>query len=467
MTSATKTSQRTSIEQLVSDLRASFHAGLTRSIEWRRDQLLSLKRLVKDNAELIADALHHDLGKPQTESYLTEIGFLVSEIDNTLKQIRVWTRPRRVSVPLAVQPASAIVQPEPLGVVLIIAPWNYPLLLTLSPLVGALAAGNAAVLKPSELAPRTSEVLGALVPVYLDQRAVTVVQGGVEETTELLEQRFDHIFYTGSSRVGRIVMTAAAKHLTPVTLELGGKSPAYVDGSASLRAVAKRLAWGKFINTGQTCVAPDYVLGTKPVLEVLAAHLADTIREFYGSAIEKNPDYGRIVNTAQFDRLVSYLGDGTIYSGGEHNRDERYLAPTILVDVPRDAAIMRDEIFGPILPLIAVDDLDDAIAFVNSGEKPLAAYVFSDDKRTRERWQTETSSGSLSFNAPILQLSVHGLPFGGVGTSGMGSYHGEQSFLTFSHEKAVLSKPLNPETLASTVMPPYTAMKDRIIQSLL
>jgi aldehyde dehydrogenase (NAD+) len=423
--------------------------------------------MLADNADIIADALHDDLGKPATESYLTEIGFLSGEIRNTLKHLSSWTKPKRVNIPIVLQPGSAKVVPEPLGLVLIIAPWNYPFLLTLSPLVGAIAAGNVAVLKPSELAPKTSAVLAALVPVYLDARAVTVVEGGVAETTALLEQRFDHIFYTGSGPVGRIVMTAAAKHLTPVTLELGGKSPAYVDESSNLRQVAKRIAWGKFVNTGQTCVAPDYVLGTQDVLDELAIYLADAIRDMYGSAIEANPDYGRIVNDGHFKRLVSYLDDGDVVIGGEHNAKIRYLAPTVINRVARTAPIMQGEIFGPILPLVAASDLSDAIAFVNELDKPLALYVFSEQSAVIQRWQNETSSGALGVNAPIIHLSAHDLPFGGVGPSGMGSYHGEQSFLTFSHLKSVMSKPLSPDTLAATVMPPYTQAKTKLIRKLL
>lgn len=450
----------------VDALRESFNSGLTRSLAWRRDQLLSLKRMLIDNQELLEDALLQDLGKPGIESHVTEIGFLLGEVNHTLKHLKAWSKTRSVAAPLAVQPASASIQPEPLGVVLIIAPWNYPLLLTLSPLVGAIAAGNAAVLKPSELAPRTSEVLAALVPTYLDQRAVTVVTGAVPETTALLEQRFDHIFYTGNGTVGRIVMTAAAKHLTPVTLELGGKSPAWVDASANLKQVAKRLAWSKFVNTGQTCVAPDYVIGTRETLELLTPYLVDAVRDLYGTAVERNSDYGRIIDERHFDRLVSYLADGDVVFGGENNRQEKYIAPTILRSVKPDSAVMRDEIFGPILPLIEAADLDDAIARVNSGEKPLAVYVFTADATTQRRWQRETSSGALGINVALVHLSVAELPFGGVGASGMGNYHGERSFATFSHMKAVLSKPLTPDTLAATVMPPYTSTKSRLLRKL-
>lgn len=451
----------------VAELREHFGSGLTRQVPWRRDQLESLRRMLRDNRELFEQALFDDLGKSEVESGITEIGFLLSEIKHTLKHLDAWVKPQRVSTPIALQPASARIVPEPLGVALIIAPWNYPLLLTLSPLVGALAAGNAAVLKPSELASATSTLLEQLVPVYLDPRAVRVVTGGVAETTELLEQRFDHIFYTGNGRVGRIVMTAAAKHLTPVTLELGGKSPLWIDETVNIRAAAKRIAWAKFVNTGQTCVAPDYVLGRPETLDALTEALADAIDDLYGFAIEKNPDYGRIINDAHFARLTGYLSDANVVLGGEFDKKTRFIAPTVIRNPSLDAPVMTEEIFGPILPLVEVDSLDDAIALVRERDKPLALYAFTDDAETRARWQAETSSGGLAFNAAVLQLSALDLPFGGVGESGVGAYHGKRSFDIFSHQKAVLSKPLSPDTLSATVMPPYSETKRKIVQTML
>ena len=448
------------IPDIVAGLRHSFAAGVTRPESWRREQLRRLRSALVERSDEFEAALRSDLGKSGTESQLTEIGFVIAEIDHALRYLRQWMRARRVRVPLAVQPAAARVVAEPLGVVLVIAPWNYPLMLALSPVVGALAAGNAVVIKPSELAPATSALIGRLVPEVLDRRAVAVIEGGVPETTALLAERFDHLFYTGNGRVGRIIAHAAADHLTPVTLELGGKSPVYIDTTTSLADAARRIAWGKFMNAGQTCVAPDYVLGTPTVLAALQRHLVDAIHELYGSAVHANPDYGRIVNDAQFARLVGYLGDGRVVAGGEHEASTRYLAPTVLAEVDRGAPVMRDEIFGPILPLVSVTSLDDAIAFVNTGDKPLAAYVFSGDAAVRRRWERETSSGALGFDVPALHLVVPDLPFGGVGQSGTGAYHGERSFRLFSHEKAVLAKPLAPDTLASTIMPPYTAGKD-------
>ncbi len=455
------------ITTIVTGLRHGFDRGLTRPEAWRHGQLQQLRRMLVEREADFEQALREDLGKSPLESQLTEIGFLVGEIDHALGQLRKWMRPRRVAAPLVVQPATAKVVPEPLGVALIIAPWNYPLMLALSPLVGAISAGNAAVVKPSEFAPRTSAALALLVPEYLDRRAIAVIEGGVPETTELLEQRFDHIFYTGNGRVGRIVARAAAEHLTPVTLELGGKSPVYVDGTVPLSEAARRIAWGKFMNAGQTCVAPDYVLGSREVLARLAPKLLEAIQELYGTGVRRNPDYGRIVNDAQFSRLVSYLGDGEIVTGGGYDAEERFIEPTVLAGVSRDAAVMRDEIFGPILPLVEVADLDDALGFVTGRDKPLAAYVFSEDGSVRRRWERETSSGALAFGAPVLHLTVPELPFGGVGESGQGAYHGERSFEVFSHQKAVLSKPLQPDTLGPTIMPPFTAAKEKIVRGLL
>ena len=453
------------IPGIVAGLRYAFDGGATRPAPWRREQLARLRALLVDRSPDFERALHDDLGKSGTEAQLTEIGFLVSEIDHALADLGKWMRPRRAAVPLAVQPATAKVVREPLGVVLVIAPWNYPLMLALSPVIGAIAAGNAVVVKPSELAPATSGLLARLLPDALDGRAIAVVEGGPDETAALLAERFDHIFYTGNGRVGRIIARAAAEHLTPVTLELGGKSPAYVDGTVPLAETAKRLAWGKYMNAGQTCVAPDYVLGTAEVLERLAPVLGDAIHELYGNASRENPDYGRIVNDAHFARLVSYLPDGEIVVGGGHDASTRFIEPTVLAGVARDSRVMRDEIFGPILPLVEVDDLDDALRFVNSRDKPLAAYVFSDDAAVRRRWEHETSSGALNFGAPVLHLIAPELPFGGIGESGMGAYHGERSFEAFSHEKPVLAKPLRPDTLAATIMPPFTPAKDGLVRN--
>lgn len=454
------------IPQTVASLRATFDSGRTKPLSWRLAQLAGLRRMLTERAAEFEDALLEDLAKNPTESQIAELGFVVGEIDHMRRNLRKWLRPRRVAVPGALLPAKAQVVLEPVGVVLVIAPWNYPVQLLLAPVVGALAAGNAVVLKPSELAPATSAAMARLVPQYLDPAAVAVVEGGVEETTALLAQRWDHIFFTGNGRVGRIVAAAAAEHLTPVTLELGGKSPVYVDDSADLAAAARRIAWGKFMNAGQTCVAPDYILATKAVSERLAAELGNAVRALYGDDPSDSPDYGRIVNDRQFERLAGLLGSGTTAVGGRSEAASRYLAPTVLVDVPRDSAVMGEEIFGPVLPIVAVDGLDDAIAFIRSGDKPLALYVFSERRDVRRRILTETSSGAVGFGVPAAHLAVGGLPFGGVGESGSGAYHGRRSLETFSHEKAVLTKALAPDTL-QLIYPPYTEAKDRFARGLL
>ncbi|MDX3457109.1 aldehyde dehydrogenase family protein [Streptomyces sp. ME02-8801-2C] len=452
--------------ETVTRLRATFQTGHTKPLAWRKQQLRALRTLLTEHQEVFEQALHTDLGKSATESYVMEIGFLVAEIDHTLRHLDRWLRPSRVSVPLSLMPARASTVREPLGTVLIIAPWNYPLNLALAPLIGALAAGNCVVLKPSEVAPATSAVLAHWLPRVLDPQAVAVVEGGVPETTALLDQRFDHIFYTGNGTVGRIVMAAAARHLTPVTLELGGKSPALVEPGADLATAARRIAWGKFMNAGQTCVAPDYVLAIGEAGTEMEAHLTDAIREMYGPDPARSNDYGRIINERHFDRVAGLLKDGRTVVGGDHDRDARYIAPTVLADVDPDSAVMREEIFGPILPIVRVPDLDAAIAFITGRDKPLALYAFTASKSSKRRLIAETSSGGLAFGVPTAQLAVPGLPFGGVGESGMGRYHGSHSLDTFSHTKSVLDKPLQPDTLRVTY-PPYTRRKDRVLRRIM
>ncbi|MEU1444005.1 aldehyde dehydrogenase family protein [Streptomyces mirabilis] len=449
--------------ETVTRLRATFNTGRTKPLAWRKQQLQALRRVLTEQGDVFEQALQADLGKSATESHFMEIGFLVKEIDHTLRHLDKWLRPSRVSVPLSLVPARAWTVREPLGTVLIISPWNYPVNLALAPLIGALAAGNCVILKPSEVAPATSAVLAHWLPQVLDPQAVAVIEGGVPETTALLEQRFDHIFYTGNGTVGRIVMAAAARHLTPVTLELGGKSPAVVEPGTDLATAARRIVFGKFMNAGQTCVAPDYVLAIGQAGADIEAHLTDAIREMYGTHPARSDDYGHIINERHFDRLSGLLNDGRTVVGGDHDRDALYIAPTVLADVDPDSAVMGQEIFGPILPIVRVPDLDAAIAFITGRDKPLALYAFTASKRSKRRLVAETSSGGLAFGVPTVQLSVHGLPFGGVGESGMGRYHGAHSLDTFSHTKSVLDKPLKPDTLRVTY-PPYTRRKDRILR---
>lgn len=454
------------IPPLVARLRHSFDEGVTRPLAWRREQLRALRRLLVEHAPEFDLALNEDLGKPPAEARLAETGFLVSEIDHTLRHLKRWLAPRRAAVPFILRPASAHTVLEPLGVILVIAPWNYPLQLALAPVIGALAAGNAVLIKPSELARSTSLLLARLLPQYLDNRAVAVVEGGAEEATILLDQRFDHIFYTGNSRVGRVVMAAAARNLTPVTLELGGKSPVWVDASADIDTAARRIAWAKFMNCGQTCVAPDYVLATPTVADRLAPALAHAIVELYGADPWSSHDYGRIVSTRHFQRLATLLDEGRVVAGGQTDPAQRYIAPTVLDYVAPDAFVMRDEIFGPILPIVRVAGLDAALAHIRKGDKPLALYAFTNDSDARHRIESETSSGALCFNAALVHLGAPDLPFGGVGESGMGAYHGRHSVETFSHRKSVFSKPLWPDTLR-LVMPPYGKAAETVIRWLM
>ena len=449
----------------VQRMRDGFDSGRTRPLAWRRAQLRALRRLLVDNRDDLREALYTDLRKSATESDLTEIGILVREIDHTLRHLGRWLRPRRVPVPLVLLPSSARIVREPLGVVTVIAPWNYPVQLLLAPLIGALAAGNTVVLKPSELAVATSTLLARLVPAYLDREAVSVVEGGIPETTELLAQRVDHIFYTGNGAVARIVLQAAALHLTPVTLELGGKSPVWVDASADLASAARRIAWGRFVNAGQTCVAPDYVLTTPAVAARLEPLLVDAITDLYGADPKSSPDYGRIVNERQFGRLAAMLGQGRLVAGGATDAAELYIAPTVLADVDPASAVLTEEIFGPILPIVTVSGLDEGIRFIGAREKPLALYAFTRSRTAERAILARTSSGAVGLGAPMSHLMVPGLPFGGVGASGMGSYHGEGSVALFSHDRAALRTPAHPDVLG-LVAAPYARRRTQLVRRL-
>jgi len=446
-------------------LRKTFASGRTRDIAWRRGQLEALRRLCVEGEPRIVAALEADFAKPAFETKVTETHALVWEIDHALAQLARWMRGRRASVPWALWPGAARLVPEPLGVALIIAPWNYPVQLLLSPLIGALAAGNCAVLKPSELTPRTADTLAELVPRYLDNDAIAVVTGGAEASTALLAERFDHIFFTGGARVGRVVMEAAAKHLTPVALELGGKSPCVIAADTDLTIAAERIVWGKFINAGQTCVAPDYVLVERARHDALLDALAATIARFFGPDPKTSPDLARIVTEKHAERLAGYLDGGRIVTGGTVDTASRYVAPTVLADVRIDAPVMREEIFGPILPVLAVDSIEEAIAFINAREKPLALYLFTGDATVRESVIGATSSGGVVVNDVVVHLGVPGLGFGGVGASGFGRYHGQAGFECFSNLKGVLSRTLWREPPLRT--PPYTDEKLRWIDRLM
>lgn len=449
----------------VANARAAYEQGRTKPIEWRTATLHRMRDLLVEREERLLTALANDFGKPRAEAWLTEIGFTLSDIEHTLANLVLWMKPEKVSTPVAFKPGTSYVVSEPLGVTCVIAPWNYPVQLLLVPMVAAIAAGNAVVSKPSELAPHTAAELVALIDDMGDP-AVTVVQGGVAETTELLAQRFDHILYTGNSRVARIVMRAAAENLTPVTLELGGKSPAFVSRHANVDVAARRIAWGKFVNAGQTCIAPDYVLVEKPVHDQLVAAMGEHVRSFYGDDPKASPDYTRIVNAPHFHRLEKLLHDGTVAFGGDTDADTRYIAPTVLTGVSKDDPVMAEEIFGPILPVIAVDSLDEAIAFVNStasqGDKPLALYSFSESDDENDKVLASVTSGGACVNGTLMHISNPHLPFGGVGESGMGAYHGKFGFDTFSHHRAVHSRSTRLDP--ALMYPPYTAKKEKVLR---
>jgi aldehyde dehydrogenase (NAD+) len=451
-----------SYTDLVGRLRAAFNRGHTRPLAWRRTQLEALLSMLTENESAFVAALREDLGRPAMEAFGADIGATRVEVKYTLKHFESWAKPRKASMPITVQPAKGRIIPEPLGVTLVIAPWNYPIQLLLAPMAAALAAGNCVVAKPSELAPACSAVLARLLPKYLDDEAVVVVEGAVAETTALLEERFDHILFTGSTNVGRIVMTAAAKHLTPVTLELGGKSPTIVAADADLEVAARRIMWGKFLNAGQTCIAPDYVLVEASVRDELVDKMVSTLRDFYGDDPKRTGDFGRIVNQSHWHRLKGLLdtSGGTLVTGGVLDPDDRYIAPTVLVDPDPEAPIMHEEIFGPLLPVLAVESVDDAVRFINDRPKPLALYVFAGSSDTSDDVIERTSSGGACVNHCVLHILPSDLPFGGVGPSGMGAYHGRRGFDTFSHLKSVLYKPQKPDV--KLLYPPYTAWKDKL-----
>jgi aldehyde dehydrogenase (NAD+) len=427
---------------IVSRLRSTFRAGRTKPVAWRTGQLGALRSLLVEQGKDLAAALYADLGKSEEESFLTEIDYVIEEVDIALRNLDEWLVPQAVPVPAQLPGATAQTVLEPLGVVLVLGPWNFPVHALLVPVVGALAAGNCVVVKPSDVAPATSAALARLLPRYLDNDGFAVVVGGVPEATVLLEQEFDHIFFTGTGATGRIVMRAAAQTLTPVTLELGGKSPVFVDRGTDPATVAARLAATKFFGAGQMCHGPDYVITDPETARSLAPALRDAVHTQFGPDPSASPGFARIVNEHHFDRLTALLGSGRTVVGGDHDRDTLYIAPTVLAEVSPDAPVMGEEIFGPILPIVEADNLDHAIDFINNRDKPLALYAFTDAEATRERLRTETSSGTLAFGMPVLHVTVHELPFGGVGASGMGAFHSRHSLETFSHRKAVFSMPL-------------------------
>ena len=431
---------RSDIHNLVNKQRRFFRTGRTLSPAFRREQLGRLKAALTDREPELLLALKADLNKSSFEAFTTELGMVHEELNTAIRNVEKWAAPRRVPLPMLHFPASGWIQPEPYGVALIMSPWNYPVQLTLNPLVAAIAAGNCAVVKPSAYAPHTAQILALLLRGLFPEQYVAVVEGGREENAALLEQEFDTIFFTGSVEVGKVVMEAAAHHLTPVTLELGGKSPVIVDKSANLRLAARRILWGKTLNSGQTCVAPDYVLADRAIRDDLLKAMRSELKRMWGVSPLSNPDYPCIINDKHFYRLLGLLKDQHAYIGGGYDSGTRRIEPTVLDSADFDSPVMQEEIFGPILPVLPYDTLDKAIAAAAGRPKPLALYLFTNDHTVERRVLRELSFGGGCVNDTVMHLVSSKLPFGGVGASGMGRYHGKFGFDTFSHEKSVVKK---------------------------
>ncbi len=426
-------------EALIARQRNYFTTGATRSLEFRRGALERLGAAIEARETEILTALHADLGKPAMDTWTAEIGLVLGEIRHALKHLKKWMKPRRAKVPMLAWPGKARVGREPCGVVLILGPWNYPFQLVLSPLVGAIAGGNCAILKPSELSPHTTAIISKLIRETFAEEFIAVVEGEREVSEALLTEKFDHIFFTGSTTVGRSVMTAAAKHLTPVTLELGGKCPVIVSGLHDLKSIetaARRIAWGKFMNAGQTCVAPDHVWVDRSIHDAFVEAVGRISRGFF------DRESGHLINRRHFDRVAAFLQDGRIASGGGHDAAGLWIEPTVLTDVSPQSPVMQEEIFGPVLPVIAFDSLDAVLSEIRSRPSPLAVYVFSNDETVKRKVIAETRSGGVCVNDTVVHITGDDLPFGGVGDSGMGRYHGKASFDCFTHERVVLRRSL-------------------------
>lgn len=443
------------IEQKFYDSKAFFNTQQTKDISFRKEQLKKLSKAIKSYESDILEALYTDLGKNKVEAYATEIGITLKSIKNARKELKNWTKTKNVDTPLYLFPTKSYIKKEPYGTVLIIAPFNYPFQLVFEPLIGAIAAGNTAIIKPSELTPNVTRVIKRLINETFDANYIEVIEEGIEETQTLIHLPFDYVFFTGSENVGKIVYQAASENLVPVTLEMGGKSPVIVDETANIKVASERICFGKFTNAGQTCVAPDYILVHESVKDDLITALSKTLREFYGQNIHQSPDYGRIVNLKHYHRLTSLLNSAqmNIVFGGHSDEDERYIEPTLLDHVTSDLAIMQEEIFGPILPILTYQSLDEAIAFIHQRPKPLSLYLFSEDENATQRVINELSFGGGAINDTLMHLANPKLPFGGVGASGMGRYHGKYSFDTFTHEKSYIFKSTRLES--GVHLPPY------------
>lgn len=435
-----KENTKESIDKLVRAQRTYFRSGVTRSYDFRMKALNNLSKLIRNNEAKILHALKTDLNKSEAEAYTTEIGFLLEEIRHTQKHLKKWMEPKKVKTAKTHIGSKGYTIAEPYGVTLIIAPWNYPFQLQLAPLIGAIAAGNTAILKPSELTPQTSKLLDELIKEYYHPDFIAVVEGGVETNKILLDQPLDYIFFTGSVPVGKIVMEAASKRLIPITLELGGKSPCIVDETADLKLAAKRIAFGKFTNAGQTCIAPDYIYLHKNIRQPFIDTFKEVIKEFYGENPLQNEEFGKIVNDRHFNRLKSYLAEGEILFGGRYDETSEKIEPTLIAPSDTTSPVMTDEIFGPIFPVMEYGSIDEVIDFVVKRPKPLALYLFTINKEIEEKVVNNISFGGGSINDTLMHIATPYLPFGGVGESGIGSYHGESSFVAFSHNKSVLNQ---------------------------
>ncbi|ATH59693.1 aldehyde dehydrogenase [Staphylococcus nepalensis] len=443
------------IEQTFHNSKQYFNTHETKSLKFRKKQLKQLSKSIKNYENELLEAFQKDLGKNKVETYATEIGYTLKSIKLARKELKNWSKTKQVNTPLYMFPTKSYIMKEPYGTVLIIGPFNYPFQLLIEPLIGAIAAGNTVILKPSEYTPNVSEIIEKIITDAFAPEYISIIQGNAETTQSLLQLPFDYIFFTGSEQVGRIVYKAASEHLTPVTLELGGKSPAIIDESANIKVASERISFGKFTNAGQTCVAPDYLLVNRKVKNELISALTKTITEFYGENIQESPDYGRIVNEKHFNRLSELLNihKPEISFGGQTDADENYIAPTILDGITINSKIMDDEIFGPLLPIITYDDFNEAIDLIRTKPKPLSLYLFSEDENSSERVLNELSFGGGAINDTLMHLANPNLPFGGVGASGIGKYHGKYTFDTFSHDKSYIFKSTRLES--SLLFPPY------------
>lgn len=445
----------TIIRDKFNNSKAFFNTHKTKNLKFRKQQLKLLSKNIKNHENELLDALYKDLGKSKVEAYATEIGMLLKSIKLMRKELKNWSKTKQTDTPLYLFPTKSYIKKEPYGTVLIIGPFNYPVQLVFEPLIGAIAAGNTAIVKPSELTPHVAIVIKDIIEDTFDEAYVSVVEGGIEETQTLLSLPFDYMFFTGSEKVGKIVYEAAARKLIPVTLELGGKSPVIVDDTANIKVASERISFGKFTNAGQTCVAPDYILVQRKVKNDLIKALKKTITEFYGENIEKSPDFGRIVNQKHFNRLndlIQIHKDNVVF-GGNSSKEDLYIEPTLLDNITNDNKIMKEEIFGPILPIITYDNFDEVLEIIQSKSKPLSLYLFSEDENMTHRVVEELSFGGGAINDTLMHLANPNLPFGGVGSSGIGQYHGKYSFDTFSHMKSYTFKSTRLES--SLFFPPY------------